>query len=337
MAPSIYQKLLKCRQKNLFIVTDSTVGPLYGEELSLFLQENGFKATLIQFPAGEVFKTRATKEYIEDEMLKAGAGRDSCIVALGGGVVLDVAGFVAATYARGIPLILIPTTLLAMCDASIGGKTAVNTPYGKNLIGSYHMPELVLRDVSFLETLSEEELKNGYVEMIKHAAILDKNYFELLEKRSCSLEEAIEISVMLKSKVVALDPQESGLRRILNFGHTVGHAIESMSNYTVSHGRAVAIGMLLESQMADSLGFYSAYDRLKTIFESYEIDLSLDFPLDTLYEHMCLDKKSDTFVPRIVILEEIGTTQKFDNVYCYPCTRLNCQKLQMVKTKALPL
>lgn len=336
MTEIVYQKLLNCLQKiaptHVFIVTDSTVGPLYGKKML----ECGFPATLVQFPAGEAYKTRATKEYIEDQMLKEGAGRDCCIVALGGGVVLDVAGFVASTFARGIPLVLVPTTLLAMCDASIGGKTAVNTPYGKNLIGTFYMPEEVILDSCFLETLPQEEIKNGVVEMIKHAAILEKNYFEFLETKP-PLEQAIERSVALKTKVITQDPQESGFRRILNFGHTVGHAIEALSNYTVSHGRAVAIGMLLESQIAEQMGYFSAYDRLENIFELYEIDLSLDFSLDGLYDQMQRDKKSQNSAPRIVILEEIGTCQTFNGVYCLPCTRSNCQKLQMVKTKALPL
>jgi 3-dehydroquinate synthase len=288
----------------------------------------------VQIPAGESYKTRATKEYIEDQMLKMGAGRDSCIVALGGGVVLDIAGFVASTYARGIPLILVPTTLLAMCDASIGGKTAVNTPYGKNLIGTFYMPEEVILDFCFLETLPHEEVKNGVVEMIKHAAIFDKKYFEFLETKP-PLEHAIEASVAVKTKIITQDPFESGLRRILNFGHTVGHAIEALSNYTVSHGRAVAIGMLLESQMAEEMGYFTAYDRLKNIFNIYEVDLSLDFSLEGIFEQMRIDKKSQNSIPHIVVLEEIGTCQKFDGVYCTPC--LNYPKLQMAKTKVLPL
>jgi len=239
------------------IITDAHVGAIYGERL-------GF-GSVIRIPAGEKYKNRETWAWVTDEMLAQGFGRDSAIVAVGGGVVGDLAGFVAATYMRGIPFVQVPTTLVAMIDASIGGKTGVDTPAGKNLVGAFHQPAAVLIDPTVLATLPERELRAGLAEAIKHGVIADAGYFDrtvaalptLLApggSTSGAMRSLIEGSVAIKQAVVARDEREQGLRKILNFGHTLGHAAEALSGYALLHGEAVAIGMALESRLAERLG-----------------------------------------------------------------------------------
>jgi 3-dehydroquinate synthase len=239
------------------IITDSNVAAIYGECMTF--------GAVIAIPAGERFKTRETWARVTDEMLAQGFGRDSAIIAVGGGVVGDLAGFVAATYMRGIPFVQVPTTLVAMIDASIGGKTGVDTPAGKNLVGAFHQPAAVLIDPLVLETLPPRELRAGLAEAIKHGVIADAGYFDrtvaalpaLLSPRgstSDAMRSLIEGSVAIKQSVVARDEREQGLRKILNFGHTLGHAVEALSGYALLHGEAVAIGMAVESRLAERLG-----------------------------------------------------------------------------------
>lgn len=245
------------------IITDSIVEKAYGKKLLKKLQNNGIHAHLISFPAGENSKSRKTKEKIEDKMLGLDLGRDCCIIALGGGVVGDLAGFVAATYQRGIPYIQVPTTLLAMADSSIGGKVAVDTLHAKNSIGAFYQPKKVVIDLNFLKTLPKRELANGLAEVIKHALIKDGNFFHFLEKNisrilECDLEAlkyAIRRCCEIKSSVVADDEKEKGLRKILNYGHTIGHAAESALNYKMSHGEAIAIGMCYAAKLSAKKGF----------------------------------------------------------------------------------
>ncbi len=214
---------------------------------------------------GESHKTRETWTIITDALLDAGLGRDSTIVALGGGVVGDIAGFVAATYMRGVNFVQVPTTLIAMVDAAIGGKTGVDTPAGKNLVGSFHMPAAVLIDPEVLVTLPLRELRAGFAEVIKCGVVADIGYFSLVREalpdllsgglgRSDRLEPLIVGAIEIKVKIVAQDERESGLRKILNFGHTIGHAVETTSGYSLLHGEAVAIGMAVESEMAEKIG-----------------------------------------------------------------------------------
>ncbi len=316
----------KLRPLHLFIVTDSIVGRLYGQSVKDFLASHGLLAEILNIPAGEIHKTRQTKEYLEDQMLKCGASRQSCIIALGGGVVLDIAGFLASTFARGVPIIMLPTSLLAMVDASIGGKTGVNTSYGKNLIGTIYQPSAIFIDCDFLHTLPLDELKNGIVEMIKHALILDYEFFQFLETHAEALlslnipfvEQAIAKSIAIKMAVVKEDLNELGKRRLLNFGHTVGHAIETASNYTISHGRAVALGIMLESDLAVKMGYLkeSERNRIKKLFAKFEIETSSPFDSDELYNIMCMDKKSLNAAPRYVVLKEIGACESFDGEFC---------------------
>lgn len=214
------------------IITDTKIEKLFGKKL--------FKgqASFFSFPAGEKSKTRKTKEKIEDGLIQKGFGSDTVIVGLGGGVVTDLAGFVAATYCRGVKLVLIPTTLLGMVDAAIGGKNGVNTPKAKNRIGTFYFPELIMIDTDFLKTLPEKEMLMGGAEILKYGLIDDPSLFQDLPKLFSSIDKTIEKSIAAKKKVVGEDPEEKkGLRRILNFGHTIGHALETIENYKISQDR----------------------------------------------------------------------------------------------------
>jgi 3-dehydroquinate synthase len=245
------------------IVSDESVAPLYAGRVRGALGEG--RTRLYTIPAGEEQKTRATWATLTDSMLADGFGRDTAIIALGGGIVGDLAGFVAATYMRGVPYIQVPTTLLAMIDASIGGKTGVDTPAGKNLVGAFHQPAAVVADPDVLRTLPPEHLRAGLAEAIKHGVIADAAYFSdvvdaapdiIAGSRSAApaLERVVVRSVSIKADVVKRDEREVGVRKTLNFGHTIGHAIELRSDYTMLHGEAVAVGMVLESRVAERLG-----------------------------------------------------------------------------------
>ena len=248
------------------VITDSNVGPLYAARLRDTL--GGMRPIVLTVPAGEAHKTRDTWARLTDELLAAGFGRDSLIVALGGGVVGDVAGFVAATLMRGIPYIQVPTTLLAMVDASIGGKTGVDTAAGKNLVGAFHQPLAVVVDPSVLATLPRAHLRAGFAEVIKHGAIADEAYLDRavsaasdlgsLDATSESMIELVSRSIEIKADVVRRDEREGGLRKILNFGHTIGHAVELLSDYSMLHGDAIAIGMAYESALAERCGAAAA-------------------------------------------------------------------------------
>ena len=244
------------------VISDSRVAELYGHRVLADLRGAGRRAELFTFPCGEWNKTRATWAELTDALVHTRVGRDGAVVALGGGVTGDLAGFVAATYLRGIPFVQVPTTLLAMLDAAIGGKTGVDVPAGKNLVGAYHLPRFVLADVETLVTLPKAHVAAGMAEAIKHAVIADAAYLEAILADAAAirardipaLERVVARSVAIKEKVVAADPRESGRRQVLNFGHTIGHAIETRSGYALTHGEAVAIGMAAESILAESLG-----------------------------------------------------------------------------------
>jgi 3-dehydroquinate synthase len=221
----------------------------------------------IVIPAGEEQKTRERWSAITDALLAHGCGRDTAIIALGGGVIGDLAGFVAATYMRGIPVVQIPTTLLAMVDASVGGKTAVDTPAGKNTVGAFHPPAAVIIDPATLTSLPTRELRSGLAEVIKHGVIADRRVLDevdaiapalLSASASCdALEAMIERSARIKANVVAADEREMGLRKVLNFGHTIGHGVEAASEYSLLHGEAIAIGMVAEGRLAENVGIAS--------------------------------------------------------------------------------
>ena len=267
------------------IITDRKVGGLYGERLQRSLARAGLRVDRLAFPAGERSKTRETKQRIEDRLAALGAGRDCAILALGGGVTGDLAGFVAASWHRGVPLIQVPTTLLAMVDASIGGKTAVNLPRGKNLVGAMHQPLAVYADVSTLKTLPDAVYRDGIAELVKAGVIADAGLFrwieshvrELLARRRETVVEAVARAVHIKGRVVCSDERELGRRAILNFGHTIGHALESVSGYSLSHGKAVAIGMTVEARLAVDHGGLSAAAalRIAALLESFGLPVKV--------------------------------------------------------------
>ena len=248
------------------VITDEHVRPLYADRVASSL---GGAVDVLEIPAGEREKTRERWAELTDAMLAAGCGRDTGVLALGGGVVGDLAGFVAATFMRGIPVVQVPTTLLAMIDASVGGKTGVDTAAGKNLVGAFHDPAAVIADPEVLATLPARELRAGLAEAIKHgivadAAYLDRTLAELADilpappgtarTRRAALERLIARSVEIKADVVRRDAREAGLRKVLNFGHTIGHAVEALSGWALLHGEAVAIGMVAESAVAERSG-----------------------------------------------------------------------------------
>lgn len=310
------------------IITDDKIASLYGEQLQGCLSSSGLEVYLFSFPNGEQYKTRGTKELLENQLFEKGLGRDTCVIALGGGVVTDIAGYLAATYCRGIPLVMIPTSLLGMVDASIGGKTGVNVPYGKNMLGCIYQPKKVVIDLSTLKSLPRKELANGVVETIKHGLIADSKLFENLEKHSDQiltlgttvLEKVIFDSCRIKKEIVEQDEKETGKRRLLNFGHTIGHALERLTQYSLSHGEAVAIGLLVESYFSVKLGILdqTSFDRIKKILLQYGLPLKLSsrFPIQTILDAMALDKKSLKGQPRFVMIDAIGSSLAYDSSYC---------------------
>lgn len=243
-------------------VTDTQVGPLYGDDLAARIEQSGRRVHRAQMPAGEEHKNRDSLGRLQDEALAAGIDRSTIVVAVGGGVVGDVAGYLAASLLRGLDWVLVPTTLLAMVDSSVGGKTGVDTPAGKNLVGAFWSPRLVVADVGTLETLPDPELVAGLAEVIKYGVILDEELFTDLEDgllESClarvpeALALVVERCVTLKADVVEHDERDEGHRAILNFGHTAAHGIEAASGYSLRHGEAVAIGMVAEARLAEQL------------------------------------------------------------------------------------
>ncbi|HEY5000024.1 MAG TPA: 3-dehydroquinate synthase, partial [Usitatibacter sp.] len=251
------------------IVTNETVAPLYASRLERALRAAGATTIRIVLPDGEAFKTWETLDIIFAELLRARADRGTILAALGGGVVGDMAGFAAATYLRGVSYLQVPTTLLAQVDSSVGGKTAINHPLGKNMIGAFHQPRAVVADTSTLATLPEREFAAGLAEVVKYGAIFDLEFLAWIEDNAAGLEQrgagplayAIHRSCEIKAQIVAADERESGARALLNFGHTFGHAIESASGYgNVLHGEAVATGMALAARFSARLGRLPAAD-----------------------------------------------------------------------------
>lgn len=272
----------------------------------------------LSFPPGDAHKTRETKAQLENELLEKQCGRDTGLIALGGGVVLDLVGFLGATYCRGIPVIYVPTTLLAMVDAAIGGKTGVNTPWGKNLIGAFSQPDSVWIDISVLSTLSDAEYANGLVEVFKHALIDSAALWDdlirqkhLIQSRDREfLSKLIYQNILIKKKVIEVDEHESGIREILNFGHSIGHAIEKIEEYRISHGEAVAIGLIVESHLSVLCGFLkkSVVDEIEQLLRLYGLPLKTrafeDLP--RFRKALKSDKKSIDQKPRFVLLDAIG-------------------------------
>ena len=250
------------------LITDSHVGPLYADRLADALRAKGIPVQIFMFPEGEASKNRDQKEELENAMMEAGYGRDSYVLALGGGVTGDLAGFTAATYMRGVPVVQIPTTTLAMADSAIGSKTAVDVPYGKNLIGAFHSPVAVYMDMQTLATLDERNYYAGLVELIKHSFIRNPELAEFLRARQeivtarrgdaeylQTMEELFLENSKVKNAVVSEDQMERGIRGILNYGHTLGHAVELLSGYKMIHGECVAVGIAYAAYLSWRLGY----------------------------------------------------------------------------------
>lgn len=300
------------------VISDSHVAELYADSVLESLRNTGAGAELVSFPAGEWNKTRAQWAALTDSMLGAGFGRDSAIVALGGGVTGDLGGFVASTYMRGIPIVHVPTSLLSMLDSSVGGKTGVDTEAGKNLVGAFHHPAAVLIDPAVLETLPRHQRCAGMAEAIKTAAILDETLWDwigshaadLVKGRPVPSSELIRRVVSHKARVVEEDPGENGVRGILNFGHTVGHALEALEGYTLLHGEAVAAGMRVEARLGELLGITrpGTVGRLSAVLEACNLDGGWEEAArpEAVAEAMTRDKKSRQQSVRCVFLARIG-------------------------------
>lgn len=306
------------------VITDSNVKELYADKIFGMLQENGYKCDLIVFPTGETSKTRETKEFIEDTMLEKGYRRDCCIIAVGGGVVTDISGFVAGTYGRGVPFINYATTLLAAADASVGGKTAVDTPLATNLIGMFNQPEKVYIDISAWKTLPPRQLSSGLAETIKHACLASSDLFDYLSENMDGIfsfddkvcEHIAAENCRIKYNVVMKDERESGLREVLNLGHTVGRAIETVSGYKLLHGEAVAIGLTAEVLLAKKLGYCTDEDveRVKALLGKAKLPTAVPDYIDreALVKKLYTDKKVRDGKLRFVLQDGIGAIKEFD-------------------------
>jgi 3-dehydroquinate synthase len=322
------------RSPRAAVITDAGVAAHYLDPLLASLRGAGLQAEAAVVPAGEASKSLTQAGELYDRLLRARLDRGSVVVALGGGVVTDLAGFVAATYMRGIAWVAVSTTLLGQVDASVGGKTAVDHPRCKNLIGAFHQPSLVLADVSTLATLPDEEFRTGLAEVVKHAVIRDAQLFGLLETRPDpilgrdpdALEDVVARNVKIKADVIMADPHESGLRRILNYGHTVGHALESaaiegsgkLGGAPVTHGRAVALGMMAEARIALARGLIGSapVERQRQVLKRFGLPVQLEASVDlerclALMQH---DKKALAGRLRFVLPEAIGAVRDVDDV-----------------------
>jgi 3-dehydroquinate synthase len=297
-----------CHPLRMVIIADHAMKAL-GEKLARTVG-----ADLFTIPSGEKSKTRKAKEDLENELLKAKCGRDTMLIALGGGVTTDLVGFVASTYLRGVPLILIPTTVLAMVDASIGGKTGVDTSFGKNLVGSFYPPKAIIADLETLKTLPQKEEENGLSEILKMGLIADASIWE---NPDCS-EESIRRAIKGKIAIIETDPHDQGLRRILNFGHTIGHALERISNYDISHGEAVAIGCLAEAHLSLSLGYLSPKEFERVLQWKASVHLPKTYQRKDVWNRMAVDKKKAGELIRFVLIDRIGHAMPFDGEYCRP-------------------
>ncbi len=304
-------------QNKVVIITNSVVNRLYGSVLEASLEPAGFRPVILEVPDGEEYKSLEQAGYLYTRLSEFQAERKTPVLALGGGVIGDLAGFVAATYMRGMPLFHIPTTLLAQVDSSIGGKVAVNHGRLKNNIGAFYQPEMVIADISTLKTLPVKEFKNGLAEIIKYGVIKDVDLFKILESDMSRLksfdeellEEIISRCAGIKAAVVEEDEKDTGIRNILNYGHTVGHAIETVSDFKIKHGRAVAVGMVAEGMISHSMGFlpYSAVDKIKSVLTRAGIPINIPgLDVSEVIKTMEHDKKKVDGKIKFVFPKSIG-------------------------------
>ena len=300
------------------VVTNQTVAPLYADRVVKTLESLGQKVRLVVLPDGEVYKTWETLQKIFDALLESGADRKSTLIALGGGVIGDMTGFAAASYMRGIRFIQVPTTLLSQVDSSVGGKTGINHPLGKNMIGAFYQPQAVIADLDTLKTLPPKELAAGLAEVVKHGAIADADFFSWIEKNieplnACepkAMEHAVQRSCEIKSQIVALDEKEGGVRATLNFGHTFGHAIEAGMGYGEwLHGEAVGCGMVLAADLSVRTGRLTKDDfqRIKNLVTALKLpSVPPKLGVSRYIDLMSVDKKAEGGEVRYILLDGIG-------------------------------
>ncbi|HTQ75062.1 MAG TPA: 3-dehydroquinate synthase [Burkholderiales bacterium] len=313
-------------RKTVAVVSNVTVAPLFMDRVAGALVREGVEVVRIVLPDGEDHKDWRTLNSVFDVLLEKRCGRDTTLVALGGGVIGDLAGFAAAIYQRGVSYVQLPTTLLSQVDSSVGGKTAINHPLGKNMIGAFHQPRLVLADMDALKTLPERELRSGVAEVIKHGLVRDAAFFawlesnieRLLARDAEALEHAVLRSVEIKADIVHQDERESGLRKVLNFGHTFGHAIETGSGYgTWLHGEAVAAGMAMAADLSRQLGYLSEADtgRIRSLLQRAGLPVaSKGIAPERMQQLMSVDKKVKEGRIHFVVLERLGAATLRDDV-----------------------
>jgi len=307
------------------IITDSTVKKLYGLNLLSQLKskfKKKLKVDLLSFPAGEASKSQSVKTKLENQIFEKKCGRDTLIIALGGGVVGDLAGFIASTYMRGIPYVQVPTSLLAMVDSSVGGKTGINTSYGKNLIGAFWQPKKVIADIDCIENLPQKEFVNGLIEAIKmffthDAKMVDyciQNKKKILKKDPKIIQQIITKAIQIKAGVVTRDECEANERMTMNFGHTICHAIEKINNYKIMHGYAVGLGIIVEAKISELLGLLSKQSY--QLIENIIIDLGINrndlknYKTQDIIKLIKIDKKARNNKPLFVLLNDIGKVYK---------------------------
>ena len=328
-------KLRKCA-----VITDSTVLELYAEPIAAKLRDAGFSVEVFMFPAGEKSKTREVKAQLEDAMLAKSFRRDCFILAVGGGVVTDLAGFLAGTYGRGVPFINYATTLLAAADASVGGKTAVDTPLATNLIGLFNQPKKVYLDIETWKTLPERQIRSGLAETIKHACLADREFFDYLDRHMEEIlalnaeacDHIAEANCRIKYEVVMKDERESGLREVLNLGHTVGRAIETVSDYQLLHGEAVSIGLVAEVDLALSMGFMTQDERDAVVALLKKAGLPAEIPSyidrEALVKKLYTDKKVRDGRLRFVLQDGIGKIREYEpGIYAFPIEEAVARKI----------
>ena len=310
------------------IITDSNLKDLYGEKLLERFREENLNACLIDVPAGEESKSLDTVGYLVGKLLENNLDRKSAVIALGGGVVGDLSGFTASIFMRGIPYIQVPTTLLAQVDSSIGGKTAVDTIEGKNLIGAFYQPKKVYIDPSLLKTLPKREFISGLAEVIKYGVIYDRKFFEYLEKNINEIKRLneekllhiIRTSCIIKKSVVEEDPRDENKRAILNYGHTPAHALERLSGYKCLHGEAVSVGMRISGWIAVRKGFWSLdeWERQNRLIKSFGLPLEMDFEIEEFIKALYYDKKVEGGTLMFVFPKCIGEMASINGKYKIP-------------------
>jgi 3-dehydroquinate synthase len=306
------------KRKQVAIVSNTTVAPLYMQALAQPLRDAGISVIEIILPDGEAYKNSETLQTIYDHLLQNRCERNTTLIALGGGVIGDLTGYAAATYLRGVPFIQVPTTLLSQVDSSVGGKTGINHPLGKNMIGAFYQPKLVLADIDTLKTLPQRELSAGVAEVIKYGLIRDADFFDWLETNMSALmaldtavaSYAIYRSCLNKAEVVAVDEHEQGERALLNLGHTFGHAIENAMGYGVwLHGEAVATGTIMAADLSQRMGWLNAAEvqRIKSIMQAAKLPIEApDFGAEEYLRLMQLDKKVSDGRIRLILQQAIG-------------------------------